>query len=879
MECAACGSVLAEASATSDTETTSPVFSPPDQSPASHDRGPVGFTPGEIIGERYRIVGLLGRGGMGEVYRADDLKLGLPVALKFLPRAVESDPAALARLHEEVRNARRVSHPHVCRVHDIAVVEGRHFLTMEFVDGEDLATLLRRIGHLPERKATEIARQICAGLRAAHERGVIHRDLKPANIMLDGHGRVRITDFGLAVAGTDARGEIAGTPAYMAPEQLAGALATVRSDIYALGLVLYEIYTGRRPFEATTFVEWKRAHAQELPTNPSIHARGLDPVIEQLILRCIEKDAAHRIPSATRVALALPGGDPLAAAIEAGETPSPEMVAAAPMEGGLRTRTAAALLAAVVILLFLSALGSGGKLYRWVPFGKPPAVLQDRATELIASLGYDPHPADHASGFDLDQGYFGYPDDPLPAPRRWDRLRTGQPLTYFYWYRQSPISLRPRLRGAREACVTLEDPPQILEGMVSLRMDPRGRLVEFRAVPPAIASVDSARRLESDTLHADFGRLFAAAGLDPARFAPALPLWNPPTFADERLAWAGSFADHPDLSLRVEAAACAGRPVFFRTVAPWDHPESSAPARVGGTEIAANSILLVLIVGILVSAGLLALQNSRMGRGDRRGAWRLACAGVLITVAGILLRSDMPMSLPGITEMAFILAGNGLLFGAILAVSYLALEPYVRRNRPQLLVSWARLLAGDLRNPMIGRDLLIGTLLGTASAAATTASGLLKMWSGSPVPPNRFLDTHTLQGLFHSDLVFNVVSAWVAFAVLLFLAVGRRFLRREWIGAALLWIIVTGTMVLFFARSWPVIAAVMIGNALMIVGVARFGLLAGVTMALVNRILDGSPLTLDFSIFYVHAAVAAFLVTLAPALFGFWTSRGRRRAA
>lgn len=168
---------------------------------------------------RYRIIGLLGRGGMGEVYRADDIKLGTPVALKFLPRALASDPVRLERFLAEVRIARQVAHPNVCRVFDIGETMadgGQHFLSMEYIDGEDLASLLLRIGRLPADKALDIARQICAGLAAAHERGVLHRDLKPANVMLDGRGRVRITDFGLAVA-ADAAGleaDISGTPAY-----------------------------------------------------------------------------------------------------------------------------------------------------------------------------------------------------------------------------------------------------------------------------------------------------------------------------------------------------------------------------------------------------------------------------------------------------------------------------------------------------------------------------------------------------------------------------------------------------------------------------------------------------------------------------------------
>src|SRR5258705_12087884 len=156
------------------------------------------FLPGAMLAGRYRIVGLLGRGGMGEVYRADDLKLGQTVALKFLPPGFETDPDRLHRFLDEVRIARQVSHTNVCRIYDAGEADGQHFLSMEYVDGEDLASLLRRIGHVPKDKAIQIARQLCAGLAAAHDTGVLHRDLKPANIMIDGRGRGRITDFGLA---------------------------------------------------------------------------------------------------------------------------------------------------------------------------------------------------------------------------------------------------------------------------------------------------------------------------------------------------------------------------------------------------------------------------------------------------------------------------------------------------------------------------------------------------------------------------------------------------------------------------------------------------------------------------------------------------------
>ena len=221
---------------------------PAGRSSASDSIDDARFIPGDVLSERYRIVGLLGQGGMGEVYRADDLKLKQPVALKFLPASLTANGAALARFYKEVSVARQISQRHVCRVYDIGEYQGEHFISMEFVRGEELSSLLKRIGRLPQDKAIQVARQLCAGLAAVHERGVLHRDLKPANIMLDEHGDVRITDFGIAALAeeidpNDAR---SGTPAYMSPEQLEGHELTIKSDIYSLGLVLYEIFTGKR---------------------------------------------------------------------------------------------------------------------------------------------------------------------------------------------------------------------------------------------------------------------------------------------------------------------------------------------------------------------------------------------------------------------------------------------------------------------------------------------------------------------------------------------------------------------------------------------------------------------------------------------------------
>ena len=259
----------------------------------------------------------------------------------FLPESFSKNEAALARFRGEVRTARQVSHPNVCRVFDIGEVEGVYYLSMEYVDGDDLSQLLRRIGYFASDKAVEISRQICYGLQAIHNAGILHRDLKPANIIIDSQGKTRITDFGIAGLEKDVQGAESriGTPAYMSPEQIAGKEVTTQSDIYSLGLLLYEIFTGEQAISADSVNEILKKQTSHTPPNPSKFVKTIDPLVENIINRCLKKNPENRPKSALQVALSLPGGNPLEAALAAGETPSPEMIAAVPKKGVLQAKT------------------------------------------------------------------------------------------------------------------------------------------------------------------------------------------------------------------------------------------------------------------------------------------------------------------------------------------------------------------------------------------------------------------------------------------------------------------------------------------------------------------------------------------------------------
>jgi len=492
------------------------------------------FLPGTMLEGRYRIHGMLGRGGMGEVYRADDLKLGQPVALKFLPQGLD-DGDRLSRFLNEVKLARQVSHPNVCRVYDIGEVRspsgtgrGQQFLSMEYVDGEDLGSLLRRIGHLPTDKASQIARQICAGLQAAHEQGILHRDLKPANVMIDGQGRAKITDFGLAgleeaIPDADLQ---SGTPAYMAPEQIRGEEVTVKSDIYALGLVLYEIFTGKRAFDAKTPADLRRAQTETTPTDPSTLVPGMDPAAESVILRCIEKSPAGRPASALAVAAALPGGDPLAAALAAGETPSPEIVAEAGGAGRMSPAFVGACLALIVVTgIVTTKLNSRTNMIGYLSIEKPPQVLADRAQEIVRALGYDEPPLDSDYHFDSGSQYLTHLSVEDQSATRWEALRINQPAPILFDYRQSPRWL---VSDSASGMVMGDNPPPDVSGMVRVQLDAEGRLVNLWAVPPEVDESDD------PPPGVDWSSLLVAAGYDSAELTSVEATWLPPDYADQR---------------------------------------------------------------------------------------------------------------------------------------------------------------------------------------------------------------------------------------------------------------------------------------------------------------------------------------------------------
>lgn len=262
----------------------------------------------EVLGRRYEVLGEAGRGAMGQVYKARDRETDEIVALKLLKPEIACLPGMSERFKSELLFARKITHKNVCRVYEFNRVDGIAYTSMEFIEGESLRSVLKRSGRLTSSKSVDLALQMCSGLKEAHAQGIIHRDLKPENVMIDAQGNVKVMDFGIArsmEALTLLTGSMMGTPAYMAPEQAAGKPVDYRADIYALGLILYEMFTGVLPFQADSPLALVAKHMQELPRPPREIDPSISDAIERAILKCLEKEPNRRFQSISELEAAL----------------------------------------------------------------------------------------------------------------------------------------------------------------------------------------------------------------------------------------------------------------------------------------------------------------------------------------------------------------------------------------------------------------------------------------------------------------------------------------------------------------------------------------------------------------------------------------------
>ncbi len=773
---------------------------------------------------------------MGEIYRAEDLRLGLTVALKFLPESVARVPAAWAHVEREVRVARQISHPNVCRVFDIGEGEDGPFIAMEFIDGEDLASLLKRIGRLPPDKGLQVAHQICTGLAAAHELGIVHRDLKPANIMLDGRGRVRITDFGLAALVEELRKDSlrGGTPAYMAPEQAAGGPVTPRTDVYAAGLVLYELFSGRQAFSSSLSAAQRRS----TPLKLSKVAKGLDPAIERIVSRCLEPSPEARPASAAEIAAALPGGDPLRAAVEAGETPSPDTVAAAGESVTMSMAVSVGLLAVVLAGIAFSAfIARYSSLLDAVRGGKPPEALAERAREVITRFGYDENAADSAWWLQPNRAELA-------------QLGRGSPESMHFVYRQSPRPMIPRnLFSITES----DDPPANTPGEIRVVLDSRGRLREFLAVP-----------LGGDTGEAkppDWHGMLAEAGTTAAQPAPENPAVIPLVAFDQRQDWK-TREDGQNLSLTL--AGYKGKPVYFRAAL-----AASRPAAGQQTDSLAGIMFVVAVVVCGIGGCLLARRNMRRGRGDRQGAFRVAAFIFSGEIVGWLFSAHYYRA-AGEEYVAFIGGcGEALYVAGFMWVLYMAIEPYVRRRWPEMLISWARVLSTNFYDSRVGRDVMLGALGGTTMAAIQNSVDALPAWfrvaNILPVTP-ALLPLRGPAGMIAILGAHASQAVQWALATISFLVVARFITRRDWL-AVIVSAVSLGLVVLAANNLALAVPAAMLCAAIIYSLLFRFGLLSVAAALFFYFVLRRWPITLDLSQWFVWRSVFAMALLVAIAIY------------
>ena len=554
------------------------------------------------------------------------------------------------------------------------------------------------------------------------------------------------------------------------------------------------------------------------------------------------------------------------------------MVAAAGETEGMKPAIAAAMFGGFLILLLGSFLlmdrfGSPAN----VALDEPPEVLQARAQEFIREFGYADAPADSAKGF----FYRGYLIDYVlhhdSSSGRWQKIREGIPSVGGYWYRQSPQDLFPeRLFGDGFAgnVVTRDDPAPDISGMVSVELDTQGRLTALEAVPP---QHDVAANGASKP--ADWSALFAAAGLDLSQFHAVAPQWSPHNFADARAAWEGSPPGRSDLTLRVEAASYQGKPVSFALVWPWTQPSRMEHAQRAQRFSIANTIDITLFLGIILGGLFIARYNLKLGRGDRRGAARLAAAVVALLLAGWFV-SAHHLAEGAEIPLWFKAIGLALFDGALAWIVYVALEPFIRRRWPHILISWNRLLTGQFRDPLVARDVLVGLILGGVLALINGLAYVVPGWLGKPSPAPSYssivyLDTARR---FVGDLLSALPNQFLQALYLFFLFfLLRLVLRKEWLAGL-------GFLVILSVKNglggdYPAILAAqtaVVCLAILLI-LTRFGLAALTVGLFADTILENAPLTTHLGAWYASPTWICMIPLIALGFYAYWSSLGGRK--
>lgn len=824
--------------------------------PTEHD---IRFSPGDVLAGCFRIQKFLGGGGMGNVYRAHNMNLGIPVALK-VPRSSHAGHAALeTRLFGEGEKALGVAHPNVCRVHGV-VKDHEHdvfLLSMELLEGQTLQQLLKDPSRdLSPNERVRLAHGICAGLAAIHDKDIVHRDLKPSNIMIDSEGLPKILDFGLAAKTGELTQPEDGSYDYMAPELRNGGQPSKQSDLYALGLVLYQLFTGKsldppgqRAVRGDLVTALTGGRIWMGPASP------VKPPLAQQLLRCLEENPEQRPGAVEDVVRALPPMSLIPTEVD-------RLLEEPP--GDLRPRAAWACLGATCLgLLLVAWLSQYTQPAQAALAGEPPGELEIRAREILVQAGFDGAHKDRRFGF-------AYEPDPEHPVR--------------FWYRQSPRRLGPWHKGS--AFQRYDDPPLATPGEVGVHLDPEGRLVRLDAVPRETG-------VEGSGTDVTWSPLLRAAGLDLDRLEPAAPEWIPPVFADRRAAWVESRHEPSATPIRIEAAALRGRPVGFRA-----QSSGSAPVRTRATAEDAprsawpvGTLLYCLgFGGMLIGVSWLAWCRLREHVADRPAAFRLAvfvfAARLLVGLFGSAHRWN-PIEL----DLALAVLSRALLSATLVWVIYIGVEPWVRLYSPRRAASWVRLMYGKLPDRLVGRDLLVGGLFGVALLLWARLYVLIPSRLGmTPPRPDRVSTLVGMLGQEEIELQMLALGSFpralaattyalvhgvgVAFLLVTALVLARWVLRNPWLSRTAGFLLY-GALI-FPGAGHPALDAVAaLGTAALVFTVLfRFGFLATVTTMAFTWVLSSHPLTLDPTSWTFAGALVPLLLILGISVWGFRASVG-----
>jgi serine/threonine-protein kinase len=648
----------------------------------------------------------------------------------------------------------------------------------------------------------------------------------------------------------------------MAPEQLRGEPVTARSDLYALGLVLYEILAGRRLFDADMLPDVIHQRDRIDAGRVVADTQG-NAAVKRVIARCLELRPEDRPSSIHAVIAALPTGDPLQAALDAGETPSPELVASAEGSGELKPAAAAVCLMAYLALVFSMALFAArmGHVPGFIDVPEGPETLATRASDILRQAGAGGGPGDRVYRWDFDWDRRGWM---LEHGVEWRaRGRTVAPSPVFLWYRYSPEPMDAMDERQR---ISERDPPLDRPGMARVRLDAQARLLALTVVPPDRPGGGG---------DPDWSRLLEATRLDPTSVVEVEPEWVPPVGATSRRAWTGWYAGQSDIPIRVEAAAGGGRTVWLEVIPPWLRPadEAGRPRELFERVWEVLDAALAPLALLTVVAVVLARGNVRRGRGDRRGAMRVGLVIGLARLAFDAARADFRP--PDMLDHTIRLLASAAFQGLIAWLAYLAVEPYLRRTWPRVMIGWHRLLAARLKDARVGREVLLGLLAG---ALLTVSLELLATIMIQDVPYAAPLDRLARFRDQASDIPRYVwLAGRTTLAVGLVLLVSTLLFRRRSLTIAVVWVVVAliGADEIFDIGF--LLALMVVEGTVLTVTLVRVGLLGFAAAWFASRLVM-TPLTLDPSRWYFVHSVVPLLVLVGLGIWAAWRALGEQPA-